>query len=358
MRKQGETVSRMLQPEVETTLDDGDIVTFGKAVGQGASLVSPVTVRIEFIHDILDIRDTPPWHLPADSLSHELRLRKLSSGRYGLNSPISYHSSPSSESLSSSPSGSSKEAISHSEHESDIEPMPWEELRSCVSLRQDFSADFLGGSLLGKIPSLGSLMQDICHKITDPLDIESSHPWTPPPIVSIESIDEDDEDDDVNAPSSPGCLPNSRSHSPMELSTPSPSPPEEPEVVGAWPESRDQSAQPASCRLDESNRVKLPSFGHMRSLETGPLFESFPERLPSLSNFQPILEDAILAPVPVLPSISGVRSDELQDDGHVDDEYLRDSIKTVEASKYSPSRHLILTKPHVGTSKYAAIQCR
>lgn len=345
MRKKGETISRMLQPEVETTLTDGDIVTFGKAVGQGASLVSPVTARIEFMHDILDIRDTPPWH--ADLLSHEPRLRKLSSGRYGLNSPISYHSSPSSESLSSSPSGSSKEAISHSEHDSDIEPMPWEELRSCVSLRQDFSADFLGGSLLGKIPSLGSLMQDICHKITDPLDIESSQ-WTPPAIVSIVSIDDDgdgddgDDDDDANAPSSPDRLPNSRSHSPMELSTPSPSPPEEPEVVGAWPESRDQSPQPASCRLDESNRVKLPS---MRSLESGPLFESFPERFPSLPNFQPILEDAILAPVPVLPSVSGVQSDELQDDGHSDHEYLRDSIKTVEASKYSPSQHLILTKP-------------
>jgi hypothetical protein len=322
VRKQGETVSRTLQPEVETTLADGDIVTFGKAVGQGPSLVSPVTARIEFVHDILDIRDTPPWCVtPSDHL--ESRLRKLSSGRYGLNSPISYLSSPSSESLSSSPSGSSKAADSHSEHDSDVEEMGWDELHSCVSFRPDFSADFLGGTLLGKIPSLGSLMQDICHKITDPLDIESPQPWTPPAIVSI--------DDD--APSSIDHLPNSRSHSPMELSTPSPSPPEvpeQPEVIGAWPESRAESPQPTLRRPDGSNRVKLPSmcsFGHMGSLE------SFTERLPSLSNFPPFTpvedEPSILTPIPVMAPITEVRSEKPQD---VDHEGLRNSIKTVEAS--------------------------
>ncbi|KAG1748131.1 hypothetical protein EDB19DRAFT_245304 [Suillus lakei] len=326
----------MLQPEVETTLTDGDVVTFGKAVGQGATLVSPVTVRIEFLRDILDMRDSPPWCLtPAESSSP--RPRKLSTGRYGLNSPISYTSSPchSSESLSS-PSDSSNEAASHSEHDSDIEEIPsWEELRSCVSsLRQDFPADFLGGSLLGKMPSLGSLMQDICHKIADPLDIDSPQPWSPPAIAAIASIDDDD------VPSSIIHLADSRSHSPMELSTPSPSPPqapEEPEVVGAWPPSRADSSQPALRRSDESNRVKLPSmcssFGHMGSLEPGS-FESFPERLPSLSNFPSFapLEDepATLAPIPLLPSISEVRSDESQITGRDEREELRDSIKTIE----------------------------
>lgn len=325
----------MLQPEVETTLADGDVVTFGKAVGQGATLVSPVTARIEFLRDILDMRDSPPWCLtPAESSSP--RPRKLSTGRYGLNSPISYPSSPShsSESLSS-PSGSSNEAASHSEHESDIEEIPsWEELRSCVSsLRQDFPADFLGGSFLGKMPSLGSLMQDICHKIADPLDIDSPQPWSPPAIATIASIDDDD------APSSIIHLEGSRSHSPMELSTPSPSPPqapEEPEVIGAWPPSRADSLQPALRRLDESNRVKLPSmcaFGHMGSLESGS-FDSFPERLPSLSNFPPFVpledEPAILAPVPVLPSITEVRSNESQISGHDDNGNLRNSIKTIE----------------------------
>lgn len=335
LRKQDEITSKMLQPEVETTLADGDVVTFGKAVGQGATLVSPVTVRIEFLRDILDMRDSPPWCLtPAEPSSP--RPRKLSTGRYGLNSPISCTSSPShsSESLSS-PSGSSNEAASHSEHESDIEEIPsWEELRSCVSsLRQDFPTDFLGGSLLGKMPSLGSLMQDICHKIVDPLDIDSPQPWSPPAIATIASIDDDD------APSSIIHLEDSRSHSPMELSTPSPSPPQapsEPEVVGAWPPSRADSPQPASRRSDESNRVKLPSmcsFGHMGSLELGS-FESFPERLPSLSSFPPFVpledEPAILAPIPVLPSIAEVRSDEPQVSGHDDHGDLRDSIKTIE----------------------------
>lgn len=335
LRKQDEITSKMLQPEVETTLADGDVVTFGKAVGQGATLVSPVTVRIEFLRDILDMRDSPPWCLtPAEPSSP--RPRKLSTGRYGLNSPISCTSSPShsSESLSS-PSGSSNEAVSHSEHESDIEEIPsWEELRSCVSsLRQDFPTDFLGGSLLGKMPSLGSLMQDICHKIVDPLDIDSPQPWSPPAIATIASIDDDD------APSSIIHLEDSRSHSPMELSTPSPSPPQapsEPEVVGAWPPSRADSPQPASRRSDESNRVKLPSmcsFGHMGSLELGS-FESFPERLPSLSSFPPFVpledEPAILAPIPVLPSIAEVQSDEPQVSGHDDHGDLRDSIKTIE----------------------------
>ncbi|KAG2148883.1 hypothetical protein DEU56DRAFT_782664 [Suillus clintonianus] len=336
LRKQDETTSRMLQPEVETTLADGDVVTFGKAVGQGATLVSPVTVRIEFLRDILDMRDSPPWCLtPAESSSP--RPRKLSTGRYGLNSPISYPSSPShsSESLSS-PSGSSNEAASHSEHESDIEEIPsWEELRSCVSsLRQDFPADFLGGSLLGKMPSLGSLMQDICHKIADPLDIDTPQPWSPPAIAAIAPIDDDDD-----VPSSNIHLADSRSHSPMELSTPSPSPPqapEEPDIVGAWPPSRSDSPPPALRRPDESNRVKLPSmcsFGHMGSLESGS-FEIFPERLPSLSNFQPFVpledEPATLAPIPLLPSIDEVRSDESQITGHDDREDLRDSIKIIE----------------------------
>lgn len=332
LRKKGETTSRMLQPEVETALADGDIVTFGKAVGQGATLVSPVTVRIEFLRDILDMRDSPPWCLTTAEPSSP-RPRKLSTGRYGLNSPISCISSPShsSESLSS-PSGSSNEAA---EHESDIEEIPsWEELRSCVSsLRQDFPADFLGGSLLGKMPSLGSLMQDICHKIVDPLDIDSPQPWSPPAIAAIASIDDDD------APSSIIHLEDSRSHSPMELSTPSPSPlqaPSEPEIIGAWTPSRADSLQPASRQSDESNRVKLPSmcsFGHMGSLESGS-FESFPERLPSLSSFPPFvpLEDqpAVLAPIPVLPSITEVRSDESQISSHEGHGDLRDSIKTIE----------------------------
>ena len=338
VRKQGETTSRMLQPEVETTLADGDILTFGKAVGQGASLVSPVTARIEFLHDILDIRDTPPWCVstPADSLSHEPRLRKLSTGRYGLNSPISCHSSPSSYSISSSPSGSSHEAASHSEHESDVEEMSWEELRSCVSLRQDFSSDFLGGSLLGKIPSLVTLVQDICDKITDPLDLESPLPWTPPAIASI--------DDDV--PPSTDHVPNSRSHSPMELSTPSPSPPEapeQPEIVGAWPESRAESPQPTLGRPDDSSRakLKLPPMcsGHMRS-ESGP-FESFPDRLPSLSNFTPFAPVEDEPSIPVLPSIAEVRSDEPHGVVHGDHEDLRDSIKTIEASSFFLPERLI-----------------
>jgi predicted nucleic acid-binding Zn-ribbon protein len=71
----------------------------------------------------------------------------------------------------------------------------------------------------------------------------------------------------------------------------------------------------------------------MGSLESSS-FESFPERLPSLSNFPPFVpledEPAILAPIPVLPSIAEVRSDESKISGHDDHGNLRDSIKTIE----------------------------
>jgi predicted nucleic acid-binding Zn-ribbon protein len=75
------------------------------------------------------------------------------------------------------------------------------------------------------------------------------------------------------------------------------------------------------------------SFGHTGSLELGS-FESFPERLPSISGFQTFVpvEDgpAIMIPIPVLPSFTKARPDESQLSGHDDRGDLRDSIKTME----------------------------
>jgi hypothetical protein len=97
----------------------------------------------------------------------------------------------------------------------------------------------------------------------------------------------------------------------------------------------------------------------MGPLESGS-FDSFPERLPSLSNFQVFVpvEDgpAILAPIPVLPSIAEVRSDESQSSGHDDQGNLRDSIKTIEVSIHSK---ILITYPnftYLGSSKCAAFQ--
>ncbi|EIW77734.1 hypothetical protein CONPUDRAFT_84117 [Coniophora puteana RWD-64-598 SS2] len=47
--KRGEDISHTIQPGVETALDDGDIVTFGKTVGAGRQMVEPVTVRVKLL---------------------------------------------------------------------------------------------------------------------------------------------------------------------------------------------------------------------------------------------------------------------------------------------------------------------
>jgi hypothetical protein len=65
----------MLQPETSTILNDGDIVTFGKAVGKGDEWVKPVVARVQLLH-----ATAPIMALTVPSPSSE----KSKSGRYGI----------------------------------------------------------------------------------------------------------------------------------------------------------------------------------------------------------------------------------------------------------------------------------
>ncbi|KAF9530688.1 hypothetical protein CPB83DRAFT_892335 [Crepidotus variabilis] len=96
VRKAGESASKILKPETSTLLSDGDIITFGKAVGKGDEWVKPIVARVELYYG-----GTPTKASPLSSPTSE----KSKSGRYG---------------LTDSPSSSSDESSS----DSDIEEIP------------------------------------------------------------------------------------------------------------------------------------------------------------------------------------------------------------------------------------------
>ncbi|KAF5319714.1 hypothetical protein D9619_008603 [Psilocybe cf. subviscida] len=73
VRKASETVSKMIKPETYTLLADGDLVTFGKAVGKGDDAVPPIIARVEL-------------HYAAEGeMIKLLNVTSTSSGHYGLN---------------------------------------------------------------------------------------------------------------------------------------------------------------------------------------------------------------------------------------------------------------------------------
>jgi hypothetical protein len=238
--RRGETVPKMLKAEVATALADGDILTFGKVVGAGSYLVSPVTVRVELLTGNSSPKASSPLRAltPINSLSHAVsRARKLSSGRYGLFVPPSYIESESPHSTSSL-YASSDEASSPSEHESD-----GEEIQSCVPplLRDSQEKASV------KIPTFRSFIKDI---YTTSISRSPSVPGDlnvplvdalGSPCSSVEVLTQPSPVVVVINPAH-----ESRSQSPMELSTPSPSPlseaqQSEPPVIGAWPASRPES---------------------------------------------------------------------------------------------------------------------
>ncbi|KAF7983605.1 hypothetical protein HWV62_20514 [Athelia sp. TMB] len=185
IRRPGETVAKTLDPEAPTVLNSGDYITFGKTVGKGSQLVPPVTARVQFLYnpepEIYEVPSTSPS--PFADISHEpSRSRKLS-GRYGLYAPSSF----------SSPEHSSDEDSSSSkyDHDSDIE-----EITAPEAQHPPFSS---------AIPALRALTSQF-----------RASPYELAPMRSSAT-------DSVHA-----HIP-SRSHSPMDLSSPTPSP------VGAYP---------------------------------------------------------------------------------------------------------------------------
>lgn len=79
MRKFGEAFSRTLKPEISTMLNDGDTLTFGKAVGKGDEWVKPVVARVHLLS--ANVQPLNPLTIPSPSSSDKSR---SSSGRYGI----------------------------------------------------------------------------------------------------------------------------------------------------------------------------------------------------------------------------------------------------------------------------------
>ncbi|KAF7416099.1 hypothetical protein PC9H_002359 [Pleurotus ostreatus] len=105
LRHAGEADSRMLEAGQPSTILDGDVITFGKAVGRNNEIVRPVVVRVEIM------TSTP--------------LQRHGSGRYGLYPPSVAPTPTSADSTSSSEEDDSSHSnFDHSDHDSDIEEIP------------------------------------------------------------------------------------------------------------------------------------------------------------------------------------------------------------------------------------------
>ena len=238
LSRRGET-TRMLQPEVDTLLADGDVLTFGKVVGAGSYHVSPVMVRVQLLSGPSPPEPAAERALTPYPLSPvlEARPRKLS-GHYGLMS-VSIIESDSPQS-SSSISVSSEAASSPSEQESDVE-----DEHACIpAILRDTQ-----GKPSVKIPTFRSFMRDI---------YPNSAPHSP---VMSDVPDEPLEDAPGSPPSADAVavievpFPKPHSHSPIDLLLPSPSPPPEaqhsdPAIIGAWPPSRPESPHHSTLEVE------------------------------------------------------------------------------------------------------------
>ena len=114
--RRDDIVPRPIVPDVPIALQDGDTLTFGKAVGKEPYLVSPVIANVMLIYDtetalsppvsqpVISLLDSPTLPAtPIKSKEHAESPNTPNAGRYGLFGP---HSTPSSE---SSPSSSSED---------------------------------------------------------------------------------------------------------------------------------------------------------------------------------------------------------------------------------------------------------
>ncbi|KAF9552871.1 hypothetical protein CPC08DRAFT_754510 [Agrocybe pediades] len=189
IRKPGEKFSKMIQPETPTVLADGDVVTFGKSVGKGDELVRPVVVRVELIEGpvvIPRINPFKPLVVPSPSTSE----RKAKSGRYGVGSSPSSSSSSSSSSdeFQSSKSGiySDIEEVSPPPEPSPMPALAPSELESAAV--NDESHD---GHELQRTPaapcnpvSLNSLAFNVLRRLLPP-NIPPSSPRRLPSLTEI-----------------------------------------------------------------------------------------------------------------------------------------------------------------------------
>jgi pSer/pThr/pTyr-binding forkhead associated (FHA) protein len=213
----GDTVSKMLDPEVATMLSNGDIITFGKTVGKGSYLVPPVTARVELLFgnqsDICAIisADTAT-RSPVVASEGGSRSRRSSTGRYGLYVPSS---------LSSPDASSDDDSSLKYDHDSDIEEI------TPPASSPDRAGHHSFASSLPVLPIIRGLQ---AHFYGEPHD--DSFPFGSPI-------------DNLRLPAIDRLPDRSRSHSPMDLSSPTPTP------IGAWPSFVMPFSSPSDAR--ESN---------------------------------------------------------------------------------------------------------
>jgi hypothetical protein len=112
--RRDEIVSRPIVPDVPIALQDGDTLTFGKAVGKDPLCVSPVTANVMLIYDteavqsppisqpVISLVDSPSLSAPPIKGKDQAEAPKApNAGRYGLFGPHSPSPSPSPSSQSS-----------------------------------------------------------------------------------------------------------------------------------------------------------------------------------------------------------------------------------------------------------------
>lgn len=148
----------MISPETSIILNDGDIITFGKAVGKGDEWVKPVIARVQLLHASASMAFTVP------SPSSE----KSKSGRYGIHEAGESSSSDSSDSdysdieeIPPPPSSFPSNLGSHEEGHANGEAKLTSQLHDSSHMTSAFSAfkQFLSPAIR-KLPSVSEIIGD------------------------------------------------------------------------------------------------------------------------------------------------------------------------------------------------------
>ncbi|KNZ82372.1 hypothetical protein J132_00187 [Termitomyces sp. J132] len=309
VRKPNEAVSRMLKPETPTKLSDGDIITLGKSVGRHDEYVRPIVAHAELIYGPREPTFKPVT--PVKQITHvdlsDSPPSKSHSGRYGIYSQTSSSSGNISSSISED---SDVEEISSSisilasgpnalplqpRTPRKLEPEPSHLGRAIEALKRflppahDHSTTQIALPQIRPVvytPSPGREQPlNLAFSIDDPYqplcsprspDWPRSPRWSPPPVernrlpspffdFSYCEATHLSRQDELRLKDP------SRSHTPMDLASPSPLVPlhsldadhsaqEEARIIGAWPASRSPSSQPSSPAPKESslNMSEIP----------------------------------------------------------------------------------------------------
>jgi len=213
----------MLKPEISQVLGDGDIVTFGKAVGKGDECVLPIVARIELCYPGQPGTLFKPLVVPSPS-SSEKSGGKSASGRYGVKvSPVS---------------SSDESYSSNSDIYSDIEEIPPPPSSSKPATAQNDSTSFAINVLKRLFPhpvspsnSSSKRLPSVSEIVERPLSRMSSYLFGPEfgsldPALSLPSLSRHSSPVGFDAFQHDiyDSLCGSRSNSPMDLASPSPTP--------------------------------------------------------------------------------------------------------------------------------------